>query len=227
MRLRPGLVLAGIVAVVVLCLVVLVRAGCRKDEGPVITGTDTLPDSTLVKERPKPPATFGQKIVRHRVPSRITVSRGTPDTVRAMLWADAAHEADSLRRLVDSLRRGDSTDQARASRVPPPKKLLPPVAGRYQGNKLTLWLTRSDGSLLRATAKLRPNFEFYSGQSRETDTFPDFSEDRFWVRALRETAGCLPRAGLVGGAGALVSGEEWKRNGLIAAGAALVGCLAD
>src|SRR4051794_15413796 len=118
MRIRPGVLLTALIAAGVLAIVLLLRMGCAKDGGPETQGPIQIkPDAELQRERPKPPTSFGQKLVRHRVKSQITVSQGTPDTVSAMMFADAAHEADSLRRLVDSLRRGDSTEQARAARV--------------------------------------------------------------------------------------------------------------
>lgn len=229
MTIRPATVLALLLALLALGSVLLLRSGCRKDE-PQTTGPPTvLPDTVIVKERPKPPTTFGQKIVRHRVPSTISTSAGTPDTGRSGWYADAAHEADSLRHLADSLRhevtRGDSTAGAQLARLSRPKRLLPPVAGRYDDKKLTLWLTRSDGSLMVASARLKPRFNFYAGQNAQTDTLPLFDEDRAWIRTLRQVRKCAPPAGVVAGLGALVNLRDRPLGAIIGGGATLIGCL--
>ena len=177
---------------------------------------DTVADTILVASRPKIVTRWRDRIIVKTVPGRVTMSAGVPDTAWAMRYARAAIRADSIRRstgLRDSLARAHDP-------------ILPPASGRYDGSTLTLWLTRSDGSLMRATAKLKPRWEFFAGTDGGTDTLPLFRSDRWFVRLAREAVHCAPPTGVMAGLGALVYSEDRVLGSLVAGGATLVGCLA-
>ena len=208
----------AVALLVALGLIVLVLRGCGAEpDGPLIEGrVDTVPDTIMVASRPKIVTRWRDRIIVKTVPSRVTVSQGYPDTVWAMRYAQAAIRADSLRRMRE---RGDSVSRGHAP-------ILPPASGRYDGSTLTLWLTRSDGSLMRATAKLKPRWEFFAGTDGGTDTLPLFRSDRWFVRLVRETVKCAPPTGVMAGLGALVHTEDRVLGAVVAGGATLVGCLA-
>jgi hypothetical protein len=208
-------------------VLVLSRLNCR-DEGPSTEGPIVVrPDREVVKSRPQPPKTLPEKILRKKIKPTVVVSRGTPDSGYAMRYARAAFEADSLRRVNAELHRrlaaGDTT--ARPDTTPKVKRVLPPVAGSYTGTVLRLWLTRSDGSLYVATVRIKPHWQFWSGYDRGSDSVPEFSADRWFVRAAREVVHCAPWAAGGSGLGALVDRDHRVRGAVLVGGAVLLGCL--
>jgi hypothetical protein len=221
---RFWLLLLGLAAIALLGYLALQRA-CRDDPVPIVT-PDTLPDQVLEEQRPKPPTTLPQKIVKHGVKPRVTTSQGKPDTLLVRRFAAAVALADSLRRSYTSLR--DSLEAAGEPAPPPPAlpSILPAAWGQYRDNgEFTLWMSRSDGAILRATAKLRPNFSFVAGVDQTTTHQPAFYEDRAWVRTLRQLKKCGPPAGVVAGVGAITNADDRLLGAVIAGGATLVGCL--
>jgi hypothetical protein len=188
--------------------------------GPITT----QPTAVVLKDRPVPgPVRWRTAVVSHPVPSANTATQGTPDTARVRAFARAVFTAESLRAVIARLTPGDTTtvDTSAIS------KGLPPIAGRYTGRDLTLWISRADGSVLRSTARLRPHWEFQASQGDQLDTVPSYREDRWWLRTAREAAGCLPRGALLGGAGWLADPHDRTRGALLAATAGILGCLAD
>jgi hypothetical protein len=218
-KLSPALLLyAGIFAAGAGCLYLVLEHGCRKQDGPLIVGrVDTVPDTVLVASRPIIKTRFVDRIIIKTVPAKVTVSEGVPDTALALRYARRALAADSIRR---AKQRGDSV-----ARQPGP--ILPPVAGTYDGKHLSLWLTRSDGSLMRATAKLKPRAWFWSGYDAGSDSLPIFRSDRWYTRWARRTPRCGLRSAPVAGLGALADKENRVRGALISGVAALLSCVTD
>lgn len=229
MRRTAGFLLVG--AVLLGVGAGLVLRDCRPDQPPSAEGpVDTLPDTAVVAHRPKPgKPNLTTRILSHRVAPRVAVSAGIPDTSLVRRFAQAVNEAESLRVVADSLKQriaqGDQTAVIAFNHQPKPKRVLPPVAGKYSGKELTLWLSRSDGSLMRATARLRPRWEFYTGMDAGSDTLPIFTADRWYVRLVRQTVHCAPPAGVMAGVGALVHAENRLLGAAIVGGATLLGCL--
>lgn len=222
-----GLVLIGLV--LLLARVIPDWFGRGPDRPELETQPDTVPDSAVVAARPRPPRGLG-RLTQHTVKPRAQVSRGTPDTVSVQNWLRAVRLADSLRRenarLRERIARGDSTlTQGDTIRQLP--QTLAPGWGVYDGKKLRLGLTRSDGSVMIATAKLRPKFTWQAGLDSLTDSVPLFVEDRWWLRTGREALQCVPRAAPMAGAGALADRQDRFRGALIGAGAAWLGCMLD
>ena len=180
-------------------------------EGPVRVIADTV----LIASRPQVVTRWRDRIIVKTVPARVAVSEGVPDTAWAMRYARSAIRADSIRR---AQARGDSI-----ARLPGP--ILPPATGHYDGSELTLWLTRSDGSLMRATARLKPRFSFYAGTDAGSDTLPIFQSDRWFVRLARQTVKCAPSVGVIAVLGALVHPNDRVLGAVGIGSAALVGCL--
>jgi hypothetical protein len=217
---RIGWLVLGLAAVILLALGVWLYRGLTSDEPPAIIGQiDTLPDTVITRERPKPPKTFSQKITKHRVPARVTISRGTPDTSLVRRFAAAVALADSLRRSNDSLR------EAGQPPLPLPS-ILPSAWGQYDGDRFTIWMSRSDGAVMRATAKLHPRWSFVAGVDKASEKVPIFTEERAWVRTIRQVKKCAPPAGLVAGVGALVNPQDRALGAAIGGIATLIGCLA-
>lgn len=221
-RVWPGLIVLALVA----GLGFLLYLGLRhQKDGPVIVGKiDTVPDTVLVASRPKIVTRWRERIVIKTVPAQVTLSEGVPDTAWAMRYARAAIRSDSLRRA--SSAQSDSARLARihsdsAARQP----ILPPASGTYDGSTLRLYLTRSDGSLMRATAKLKPRFAFFAGTDGGSDTLPRFQSDRWFVRLGRQSVKCAPPVGVMAGLGALVHTEDRLLGAAVTGGATLVGCL--
>jgi hypothetical protein len=223
---RTGILISGALAVILLVIAVFVFRGCPAKPVPIVI-PDTLPDSTLIQERPTAPHTVIQKITKHQVAPKVTVSRGTPDTSLVRRFAAAVAQADSLRRSYQRLK--DSLAQAGEPIPPPPAlpSILPSVGGTYTADgTFTLWMSKSDGAILRATAKLRPNFAFVAGVDHATELQPAFYEDRAWLRTIRQVKKCAPPTG--GGAlvGALVNPRDRLLGAAVGGLGVLVGCLA-
>lgn len=213
---KPSHLLIAVVAGLGIAVALLLRTSCAKVNGPLIEGrVDTVADTILVQSRPQILTKWRDRIVTKQVPVRVVVSQGYPDTAFAMRYARAALASDSARRARAS---GDSVARL-------PQAILPTVSGRYSGSTLDLWLTRSDGSLLRATAKLKPRFAFFSGADKGSDTLPIFQSDRAWVRTLRQAGKCAPAAGVVAGVGALVNPQDRALAAIIGGASTLLGCL--
>lgn len=203
----------------------LIASYCFRGEPlPPFTPVVIKPDSVVVKERPstgKP--SLGQRLTTHPVaPARI-VSAGVPDTARVRAFARKVFEAESLRAELRRLRaEGKDT-----SAVSQPDAILPPTAGKYDGQRLDLWLSRSDGSVMQATARLRPRFEWTTGAGGLSDSVPQFREDRAWLRALREIEHCALPTGVLAAGGAALNSKDRVLGAAIGAGAGLLGCMAD
>ena len=190
--------------------------GCRRPEPPGLDGpVRVLPDSVVVKTRPVPVTKWRDRIVIQRVPVQVVVTESVPDTAWAMRYARAAIKADSVRRARAA---GDTLARE-------PRPVLPTVAGRYDGKRFRLWLTRSDGSLLMATQRVRPRWQFFSGFDGGTDTLPIFEQDRVWIWALRQAGKCALPSAAMAGVGALVNQQDRALGALVAGSASLVGCV--
>jgi hypothetical protein len=229
---RTGILISGALAVILLVIAVFVFRGCPAKPVPIVI-PDTLPDSTLIQERPTAPHTVIQKITKHQVAPKVTVSRGTPDTSLVRRFAAAVAQADSLRRSYQRLK--DSLAQAGEPIPPPPAlpSILPSVGGTYTADgTFTLWMSKSDGAIMRTTAKLRPNFAFVAGVDHATEKQPAFYEDRWWLRTGRKVVHCGPVTGVmaVGGYALAPKDEHGSRNrwssAAIAGVLTVVGCLA-
>ncbi len=186
-----------------------------------------VPDRVAVRDRPTtaPPKVL-ERIVSRPVVVVRQVSVGTPDTLRARAYARKVFEAESLRVVIRRLR--DAGQMARADSVlrETPAPILPPVSGRYDGHRLTLWLTQSNGAVMRATARVKPRWSFVAGAGGLSDTLPLVRGDRWWVRQVRELPGCLPATALGAGGGALVA-EDALQGAIVGGVALLVACLSD
>jgi hypothetical protein len=152
---------------------------------------------------------------------RQRLSSGTPDTALVRRYAEAVTRSARWKRERDSLIRAARAegDTARADSIAQAPSTdstgnrLPPVAGRYDGKRLVLTLSRADGRILEATAKLAPRWEFAAGQGGASDTVVQWRDDRWWYRQVREAGDCLPESVLLGGgAGALAAGGNAKRR---------------
>ncbi len=196
--------------VVTFLALVLVRScGPRPTQPEIIGKVDTVPDTVIVRSRPRIVVKWRDRIVTKTVPVRVAVSEGTPDTMYALRYALQALAADSARR----------------ARIEGHTPILPPASGTYDGKRLTLWLTRSDGSLMKATANLKPKFSFFAGYDKGSDTLPIFQTDRWFIRLGKQTVKCAPPAAVMAGVGALVHNEDAWLGAAIMGGATLVGCL--
>ena len=218
-------------ALILLAIVVIGgrRLACREPEIPESPPADTLSDSAIQRELPdtQPPGGLG-RIARVPVRVRRSVSRGTPDTALANRYARAVDRGNRFKRERDSLlalvtTRADSDSVSRET-PPEPPAILPPVAGRYDGKRLDLYLTLSSGRMMRATARVRPRFEFTAGRGGSTDTLPLIVQDRWWVRTSREVIDCAPLAALAALAGAVLDGGRGAAiGGGLAEGACVLG----
>lgn len=212
---RPWLWGLGFVLLVSLALFGL--RSCPPQNPANSVTPDTIPDEQVVRERPKPPTSIPQRIAKGSVTPQVVVSRGTPDTLLVRRFAAMVRLADSLRRSNDSLR------QIGGRPVPLPS-VLPAVWGEYRSDNFRVWFSRSDGSVLRATAKLKPNWSFRSGMDSVSEKMPQFYQDRAWLRTLRQVKKCAPATGVMAGVGALV-GQDRLLTAAVTGGATLVGCL--
>jgi hypothetical protein len=218
----PWLIVLGLT---LLLIIILVHGWLGHPEIPVVSPPpDTVSNTQATAHRPseKPPSLAG-RIKTKSVGVAREVSSGTPDTAYARHYARKVFEAESLRAVLARIRRegGDTNTVAVAVGV------LPPVAGRYDGKHLRLWLTESNGRVLKATARLRPHFEFRAGLGGLSDTVPVMREDRWWLRQARETLGCLPAASAVALAGALLDRTHTVRTASVGGVLALAACLSD
>lgn len=203
------------------------RTACRDDtpatEGPI----QVVPDKVLERERPKP-LTPVAKVFRRRIPAKVTVTEGRPDTTRIRRFANLVRERDSLQAVLDSLKKrkaaGDTTAKPELVRMPRP--ILPPSWGRYDGRHFSWTITQSDGNLKKASVRVRPHFEFYSGIDAGSDTVPVIQGDRWLLAMARRVPGCGLRSAPMAGLGALVDRDDRVRGAIIAGTSALIGCLA-
>lgn len=193
---------------------------CRQPDPVINIQPDTIPDEVIVKERPKPPKSIPQKITTQRVKPKKAVSRGTPDTLHIRHFAAVAVLTDSIRRLNDSLQKLGEPP------IPLPPSILPPAWGQYrEDGRFSLWMSRSDGSVMRTTARLKPNWSFVAGIDPASRREVQFYQDRAWLRTLRQIKKCAPVTGVMTGVGALFSREDRLLAAAIAGGTTLIGCL--
>lgn len=212
----------GLVLVIVGGLILLIMRSCATPppSGPALV----RPDTVVLAGRPVPgPVKWHTKFVERPVPASSTVTAGTPDTALARKYARAVAAADAYRDTLRAMRaRGDTAPPP----LPPPA-VLPTVAGEYghtKGDSLILWATRSDGSVMRAAARLRPRFKFTMGM--DDAPVPRFTEDRAWVRTWRQTKHCALPSLVMAVVGAVAAPDQRGTGAAVAGGATLVGCLA-
>ncbi len=221
---RSWRTLIPILAVLVLTIWLVARGCARSEDVPRETpAVVAVPDRVAVRDRPRPaPPKFIERIVTRPVVVVREVSVGTPDTLRARAYARKVFEAESLRAVIRRLRAAG--DDSTVVAMPAP--ILPPVSGRYDGRRLTLWLTQSNGAVMRATARVKPRWSFVAGHGGLSDTLPLVRGDRWWVRQVREVPGCLPATALGAGGGALVA-DDALAGAAFGGLALLVACLSD
>jgi hypothetical protein len=203
----------------------LILRACT-ERAPVHPPIVLRPDSVVLRQRPtpKPPSGLG-RIARHRVPVTRRETAGTPDTANAGRYARRVFEAESLRAVIRRLRAHDSTGAADRVAATAPPAMLPPVAGTYDGHRLDLWLTRSNGAVMLATVKLRPRWSFVAGAAGLSDTVPLVTEDRWWLRTARHAVHCAPAAAVLALAGALLDSDSPARGAALGGGGGLAACL--
>jgi hypothetical protein len=203
--------------------VLFLRSCDAEDDGPAITGPVTVvPDTVLLPGRPMPgPIRWRDRLVEGTVAGGVAVSEGTPDTSYVRRFTAAAAEAEAYRDTLRAMRaRGDTNPPPRK-----PKAILPTVTVKYDGRWARVWATRSDGSLLLDTARIRPTWRVEMGYDRGTDTLPRFVADRWFVRLGRDAWRCKWKVTGSSGLGALADTDQPLRGAMLAGGAALVGCL--
>jgi len=238
---RAAVVAVGVIVVVGLVWLILRSIlGEDRPTPPISAVPDTVADEVLVEAKPDPGRAggIGRRLTTHAVGAeRQRVSRGTPDTALVRRYAQAVADSRRWKAERDSMVRaaraaGDSARADSLERAPSTDSTgnrLPPVAGKYDGKRLALTLSRADGSILEATAKLAPHWEFSAGQGGASDTLVLWREDRWWARQARELGGCAWRAGapVAGLAAAVSDAEDRARNAVIGGLVALGACLAD
>lgn len=105
----------------------------------VVTIRQVVPDTIIIRRRPDTVLSLVQHIVYRRSP---------PDTVQVTATrTDTVHVAAYCAK--------DTT------RGP----VLPPASGRYDGHRLELFATRSDGKVVRQVNTVRPSFSWVPGPS--------------------------------------------------------------
>lgn len=210
----------------------LSHASCwgRRPTEPRVSRVDTVPDKVILQQKPDTAPSLPQRIVKRRVPTHIAVSQGTPDTALARKYADAVMAASRWRDSVAKLTaaRQESHDTTPLVLPPKPRAVLVPAWANYDGSTLTYGLTRSDGSVLVATARVKPRWELYSGQDRFSDSIPIIRADRWFVRYARRAPKCLVKGTVLGGLTALFVGNSDRlAKALIVGGTAAGLCVAD
>jgi hypothetical protein len=228
---KAGGILGGIIALMVVVAIgyVIARLAC----GPTSPATDgpvtTVPDTAITADRPKPAMKLPERIFRRRVPPKVQVTAGRPDSTRIRAFAAKVRENDSLRAEIRALQArqaaGDTAADPSSVRLPTP--VLPPTWGSYDGRTLRWSITRSDGSIMRATARVRPRFDFMAGLTAGTDTIPEVREDRWLTAAAKAVPRCAAKALPFAGGGAIADREDRLRGAVVAGTAALLGCVLD
>lgn len=216
------LVLVGLAVWLAVCFLNRSPRGPELEDPP-----ETVADTIVEAQVPRPPKGLG-KLTRHPVKIRAQVSAGQPDSAAVRRWLRAVKLVDSLRRSNDSLRqRAAAGDTTAGGKIQPLPQVLAPGWGKYDGKRLTLGLTRSDGSVMVATAKVRPHFDWKTGLDDLTDSLPFIHEDRWWLRQARELGGCAWRSAPFAAGGAVVDEENPLRGAAIGAGVAVAACMLD
>ena len=193
--------------------------------GPISTVVDTVTVPEAIKDRPTPtPPTGISAAIHDTVPVRVEVTREVPDSALVARYAKLAHDYALYRHRMEQRQPGDTTPPPKA-----PEEVLPPVALRYSGKALTLWLTPSSGrvAMFTTTRTLTPSFTVVAGRGGLSDHRPLVTEDRPWVQAVREVKGCALPTGVALALGAVL----FPKNAAPAAGTAgaiaLGSCLWD
>ena len=225
--LRAHWVTVAVAGLALLLALVLVRTCFGPPPVPLLPPVTVKPDSVLIHDRPTvtPPTGIGKLarapvVVLHR-----TVSAGTPDTAAARRYARLVFQAESLRAVVRRLQAHDSASVA--DTLSHPTAMLPPARGAYDGHRLDLYLTRSDGSIMEASAEVRPHWTFAAGGGAGTDTVPLIVGDRAWVRFARQSGKCALPTAVGAGLGAGFHEADRVAGGIVAGlvtyGACLIG----
>jgi hypothetical protein len=157
----------------VLALLVGLVAGWRLKPSPAplpaglrtVVVHDTI---SLYKEMPKASPGLAERLTTTRVAPRVTITTDVPqDTARAMRYARFALAADTFRLHFRTDARTDSGGHLSDSLSHPPA-ILPPFAGRYDGHRLRLWSTLSDGRAWYAEYDAPAPLAFVSADSSVT-----------------------------------------------------------
>jgi hypothetical protein len=199
----PRWIWALILGLIALGLIVWVlRGACAPERESPSAPADTV---AQVDSRPgdKPP-TIIERIVEVPVPVERIVTRTVPDSAIVRRYSDLAREYARWR----ITRQQDSLAGLALDSTPAPPSILPPIAGRYDGRRLTLWLTESSGRRMQAPARVRPHFTFRAGLGGASDSVPQIKADRWLVRELREVRQCAPLTALGMIAGGIIGGRS-------------------
>jgi hypothetical protein len=198
----------------VLALVVGLVAGWRlkPSPAPLPSGLRTVvvhDTVSLYKEMPKASPGLAERLTTTRVAPRVTITTDVPqDTARAMRYARFALAADSFRlariargipKLTEMAAPTDSAGPLSDSLSHPPA-ILPPFAGRYDGHRLRLWSTLSDGRAWYAEYDAPAPLAFVSADSSVTVR----ARSR-WLRLGLAVGRCASLGGVGAVAGELIA----------------------